>query len=46
VNTSAPSSATKIKSAAEGIATRTHRGVAAELLEPSAIVVNLIEVGR
>jgi NADH dehydrogenase len=46
VNTSAPSSARKIRSAPEGIATRNHAGVsfAVELLEPSAIALNLIEV--
>jgi hypothetical protein len=47
VNTSAVSSATKIKSAVEGIATPTHRGVnpPSDLPESSAIAVNLIEVG-
>jgi hypothetical protein len=46
VKTSTLRSATNIKSATEGIATRTHAGIAAlkELLEPSAIAVNLIEV--
>src|ERR1700691_131175 len=56
VNTSAHSSATKIKSAAEGMATRTQAGGAAvipvvfpvsvELLESSGIALNLIEVGH
>ena len=47
VNTSAPSRPTKIRSATEGIARRVHTGVPAseELLEPSAIALNLIEVG-
>jgi hypothetical protein len=46
VNTSIASSATKIRSVTEGSATRTHAGVlsAEELLEPSAIRLNLIEV--
>ena len=46
VNTSVPSRATKIRSAPEGIAIRTQAGVSTpvELLEPSAIALNLIEV--
>src|SRR6266567_6979626 len=46
VKASAPSRATKIRSATEGIAMRTHIGVslAAELLEPLGIALNLIEV--
>jgi hypothetical protein len=48
VKTSTLRSATNIKSATEGMATRTQAGIAAlkELLEPSAIAVNLIEVRR
>src|SRR5271165_668352 len=52
VNTSAPSSARKIRSASEGMALRSHKGkevargtCSEELLEPSAIAVNLIDVG-
>jgi NADH dehydrogenase len=46
LNTSTPSRATKIASATEGMATRIQPGVSppAELLEPSAIALNLIEV--
>src|ERR1035437_2765258 len=50
VNTRAPRSETKIRSAPEGITTRIHAGVSLsiefpiELLEPSAIGLNLIEV--
>jgi hypothetical protein len=45
VNTNRPNSATKIKSPAEGKSHRTHAGrkSAAELLEPIAIALNLIE---
>jgi hypothetical protein len=48
VNTSELSNATKIKSVAEGIPQRAHARVGApeELLESSAIALNLIEVGR
>src|SRR6202049_4060808 len=46
VNTSTPSMATKIRSAADGMTTRTHAGFSAllEVLEPSVIALNLIEV--
>ncbi len=46
VNTIVTRNRTKIRSATEGIATRTHAGVSAfvEVLEPSAIALNLIEV--
>src|SRR5579863_842272 len=46
VNTSTVSSATKIKSATDGMAARAHDGASRseELLEPSAIALNLIEV--
>ena len=45
VNTSNPSNAAKIKSVTDGTSQRTHAGrpSAAELLEPIAIALNLIE---